>query len=125
MDKEHLVLIIEDDPDLSSMLRMVVELIPGARAEGIAAGEPLLPRLDRPPLPSLVILEPLIPEGEEFLHQVQARLDWKDVPLYLLTRDRRLARGYQQDPQGAGGVFWTGECSIDLLRELIESRVRS
>jgi CheY-like chemotaxis protein len=127
MEKKHLVIIIEDDFDMYNMFKMVVELVPEYDVEVITDGAAALKRLDDPSLPTLVLLDLHLPhvEGDEFLRMAQANPIWKDVPIYIITGDHKLAEGYQKDPRGAKGAYLKGDYSIDLLQELLEKYVKS
>jgi CheY-like chemotaxis protein len=63
-------------------------------------------------------------QGDEFLRQ--ARLDplWKNVPIYIITADKRLSDDYQREPRGANGAFLKGEYSVDLLQQLLEKHIK-
>ena len=126
MSKKHLVIIIEDDFDMLNMFRMVAELVPDYEIEVITDGTEALKRIDNPNLPTLVLLDLHLPhvEGDEFLRKARANPSWKDVPIYIITGDAKLAEGYQKDPRGANGAYLKGDYSIDLLQELLEKYVQ-
>lgn len=122
MNKKYLVIIIEDDFDMYNMFSMVVELVPDYDVEVITDGAEALKRLDNPNLPTLVLLDLHLPhvEGDEFLRMARANPNWKDVPIYIITADIKLAEDYQRNPRGANGVYLKGDYSIDRLQELLE-----
>ena len=126
MNKKHLVIIIEDDFDMHNMFRMVAELVPEYDIEVITDGTGALKRIDNPNLPTLVLLDLHLPhvEGDEFLRMARANPIWKNVPIYIITGDAKLAEGYQRDPRGANGAYLKGDFSIDLLQELLEKYVQ-
>jgi CheY-like chemotaxis protein len=126
MNKKHLV-IIEDDFDMHNMFRMVAELVPDYEIEVITDGTEALKRLENPILPNLVLLDLHLPhvEGDEFLRTARADPIWKNVPIYIITADAKLAEGYQRDPRGANGAYLKGDYSIDLLQELLEKYAQS
>ena len=126
MNKKHLVIIIEDDFDMHNMFRMVAELVPEYDIEVITDGTGALKRIDNPNLPTLVLLDLHLPhvEGDEFLRMARANPIWKNVPIYIITGDAKLAEGYQRSPRGANGAYLKGDFSIDLLQELLEKYVR-
>jgi DNA-binding response OmpR family regulator len=127
MDKKHLVIIIEDDFDMYNMFKMVVELVPEYDVEVITDGAKALKRLDNSPIPTLVLLDLHLPhvEGDEFLRMARANSNWKDVPVYIITADAKLAEAYQWNPRGANGAFLKGNYSVDFLQELLEKYVKS
>ena len=126
MNKKHLVIIIEDDFDMHNMFRMVAELVPEYDIEVITDGTGAMKRIDNPNLPTLVLLDLHLPhvEGDEFLRMARANPIWKNVPIYIITGDAKLAEGYQRDPRGANGAYLKGDFSIDLLQELLEKYVQ-
>jgi CheY-like chemotaxis protein len=122
MNKKHLVIIIEDDFDMHNMFRMVAELVPDYGIEVITDGTEALKRIENPVLPNLVLLDLHLPhvEGDEFLRMARANPIWKNVPIYIITADAKLAEGYQRNPRGANGAFLKGDYSIDSLQALLE-----
>ena len=127
MNKKHLVIIIEDDFDMYNMFRMVAELVPEYDIEVITDGTGAMKRIDNPNLPTLVLLDLHLPhvEGDEFLRMARTNTGWKDVPIYIITADAKLAEAYQLDPRGSNGAFLKGNYSIDFLQELLEKYVQS
>ena len=127
MNGKHLVIIIEDDFDMYNMFKMVAELVPDYEIEVITDGKEALERIENPILPNLVLLDLHLPhvEGDEFLRTARANPIWKDVPIYIITADAKLAKGYQRDPRGANGAYLKGDYSIDLLQELLEKYVQT
>jgi len=127
MDGKHLVIIIEDDFDMYNMFRMVAELVPDYEIEVITDGKEALERIENPILPNLVLLDLHLPhvEGDEFLRIARADPIWKNVPIYIITGDVKLAEGYQRDPRGANGAYLKGDYSIDLLQELLEKSAQA
>ena len=106
MNGKHLVIIIEDDFDMYNMFKMVAELVPDYEIEVITDGKEALERIENPILPNLVLLDLHLPhvEGDEFLHTARANPIWKNVPIYIITADAKLAKSYQRDPRGANGT---------------------
>jgi DNA-binding response OmpR family regulator len=122
MNKKRLVIIIEDDFDMYNMFKMVVELVPDYDLEVITDGAEALKRIDNPNLPTLVLLDLHLPhvEGDEFLRIARTNAIWKNVPIYIITADEKLAQGYLRDPRGANGAYLKGDYSIDSLQALLE-----
>ena len=127
MNGKHLVIIIEDDFDMYNMFKMVAELVPGYEIEVITDGKEALDRIENPLLPNLVLLDLHLPhvEGDEFLRTARANPIWKNVPIYIITADAKLAKAYQRDPRGANGAYLKGDYSIDLLQELLEKSAQA
>ena len=127
MNGKHLVIIIEDDFDMYNMFKMVAELVPDYEIEVITDGKEALERIENPILPNLVLLDLHLPhvEGDEFLRTARANPIWKNVPIYIITADAKLAKDYQRDPRGANGAYLKGDYSIDLLQELLEKSAQA
>jgi DNA-binding response OmpR family regulator len=127
MNGKYLVIIIEDDFDMYNMFKMVAELVPEYDVEVITDGAKALQRLDNSPIPTLVLLDLHLPhvEGDEFLRMARANNEWKDVPIYIITADAKLAESYQGNLRGANGAFLKGNYSIDFLQELLEKYAQS
>jgi CheY-like chemotaxis protein len=127
MNGKHLVIIIEDDFDMYNMFKMVAELVPDYEIEVITDGKEALERIENPILPNLVLLDLHLPhvEGDEFLRTARANPIWKNVPIYIITADAKLAKAYQRDPRGANGAYLKGDYSIDLLQELLEKSAQA
>jgi len=127
MNGKHLVIIIEDDFDMYNMFKMVAELVPDYEIEVITDGKEALERIENPILPNLVLLDLHLPhvEGDEFLRTARANPIWKNVPIYIITADAKLAKSYQRDPRGANGTYLKGDYSIDLLQELLEKSAQA
>ena len=126
MSGKHLVIIIEDDFDMYNMFRMVAELVPDYEIEVITDGRDALKRIENPLIPNLVLLDLHLPhvEGDEFLRAARSNPIWKDVPIYIITADAKLAESFQRNPRGANGAYLKGNYSIDLLQELLEKYVQ-
>jgi DNA-binding response OmpR family regulator len=91
------VLIVEDDPDLVTLVRRWLER-EGHQVEHVADGAAALAALARDPLPRLVLLDVMLPkvDGFEVLRQIRAEARTKGLPVVMVTsfsRDRDAARG--------------------------------
>ena len=91
------VLIVEDDPDLVTLVRRWLER-EGHQVEHVADGAAALAALGRDPLPGLVLLDVMLPkvDGFEVLRQIRAEPRTKKLPVVMVTsfsRDRDAARG--------------------------------
>jgi len=92
----------------------------------ITDGVEALRRLDKSPIPTLVLLDlHCRMSRRRVLAHARVNPSWKDVPIYIITADAKLAEGYQWNPRGANGTFLKGNYSIDLLQELLEKYVQS
>jgi len=91
------VLIVEDDPDLVTLVRRWLER-EGHQVEHVADGAAALAALARDPLPRLVLLDVMLPkvDGFEVLRHLRAEARTKELPVVMVTsfsRDRDAARG--------------------------------
>src|SRR5208283_403423 len=97
MDDKKLILIIEDDLEIMTLLRQLAEL-EGYQAEVILDGAVAMKRLDLEPVPNLILLDLHLPnvEGDQILRAARANPGWMKVPLYIITVDPQAAQPYQK-----------------------------
>jgi DNA-binding response OmpR family regulator len=93
----HRILIVEDDEDLVSLGTRWLER-EGYTVEHAADGEAALELLAYDPLPTLVLLDVMLPkiDGFELLRRIRADERTKALPVMMVTsfsRDRDAARG--------------------------------
>ena len=91
------VLIVEDDPSLALLARLVLERA-GFSVRQAADGPLALEALAADPLPDLVLLDVMLPrlDGFEVLRRIRADARTKDLPVIMVTsfsRDQDAARG--------------------------------
>jgi CheY-like chemotaxis protein len=81
-----LVLIVDDDDDTRRSIREIL-VEEGYLVEGAVNGRDALARLNRPPLPALVLLDLMMPvmDGQTFLGEIEARPDLAALPIVILT----------------------------------------
>jgi CheY-like chemotaxis protein len=121
---KNLILIVEDNEDFQDLYSMVAETA-GFEVEAIYDGDEALQRLDREPIPTILLLDSRLPHanGDEILLAARAKEKWLHVPIYLITADLRAAqrlRTFTPDAPHADGVIEKGAESIRKLRELFE-----
>jgi DNA-binding response OmpR family regulator len=124
MAGKNLVLIVEDNEDFQNLYGMVAEAA-GFAVEPIYDGEEALQRLEREPIPTMLLLDSRLPHanGDEILLAARAHEKWSRVPIYMITADLRGAqklRTFVPDAPHADGVIEKGAESIHRLRELFE-----
>jgi len=80
------VLIVEDDPPTRELTERTVASL-GHEAALAGNGQEALAWLDHNPLPSLIVLDLLMPEmdGFEFLTNLRSRPAWRDLPVIVIT----------------------------------------
>ena len=96
---QPLVLIIEDDPTISSLIEFrlkregyaIGKVADGHEAMAVFAGEVI---------PSLVIMDVMMPfhDGYELLSNLRSRASWKHVPVIMLTsmsREEDILKGLE------------------------------
>jgi len=124
MSRKNLILIVEDNEDFQNLYGMVAESA-GFEVESIYDGADAIQRLEREPIPSIVLLDSRLPHanGDEILLAARAHEKWSQVPIYLITADLRAAQRLKiiaPDASHADGVIEKGAESIHKLRELFE-----
>jgi CheY-like chemotaxis protein len=80
------VLIVDDDPEVREIVRTTLENS-GLKTFQATNGRVALDWLESHPLPSLILLDLMMPEmdGFEFLEQIRDRDKLVDVPIVVLT----------------------------------------
>jgi two-component system, chemotaxis family, chemotaxis protein CheY len=80
------VLLVDDDPDLREALQLVLEMN-GYAVQVARDGADALARLSEAPLPSVVLLDVMMPgmNGVEFRERQRADPRLRDLPVVLLT----------------------------------------
>jgi CheY-like chemotaxis protein len=85
-DKSGRILIVDDDPDVRHMIKTTVEGV-GMRTAEAENGTAALEWLENNPMPSLVLLDLMMPmmDGFEFLERVRAQDEFAELPIVVLT----------------------------------------
>jgi CheY-like chemotaxis protein len=93
------VLIVEDDADIADTLAAILEQR-GYRAETAADGAEALARLRHGPVPSLILLDLMMPvmDGIQFRRAQLAARELASIPVVVLTADAG-----QRPPLGVAG----------------------
>src|SRR5262245_46753985 len=83
---QQLVLIVDDDADVRDMVRSTLESS-GLKTAQAVNGRAAIDWLNNNPLPSLILLDLMMPEmdGFEFLEKIREDEDLIDVPVVVLT----------------------------------------
>jgi CheY-like chemotaxis protein len=115
---------VEDNEDFQNLYGMLAEAA-GFAVEPIYDGEEALQRLEREPIPTILLLDSRLPHasGDEILLAARAHEKWSRVPIYVITADLRGAQRLRTFAPGAphaDGVIEKGAESIHKLRELFE-----
>lgn len=80
------VLIVDDDPDIQQLIRLLLARI-GVDATTAGSAMEAARILRTPPLPDLMILDLMLPEinGTDFLRQMRAKELFDDLPVMVLS----------------------------------------
>lgn len=84
------ILVVEDDPDVTALLKRLLER-EGFKFASAASRDEVLARLRATPMPDLVILDVMLPDvnGFDVLQRMKAHAALKAVPVIMLTADAR------------------------------------
>jgi CheY-like chemotaxis protein len=124
MPPGNLIIIVEDNEDFQDLYGMVAEKA-GFEVEHIYDGGSAMQRLEREPIPSLMLLDSHLPviQGDDVLRAARSQEKWSAVPIYMITADLRGAQRYKASLPGeprADGVVEKGAEAIHKLRELLQ-----
>jgi DNA-binding response OmpR family regulator len=124
MTPGNLIIIVEDNEDFQDLYGMVAEKA-GFEVEHIYDGGTALQRLEREPIPALMLLDSRLPvvQGDDLLRAARAKEKWAGVPIYMITADLRGAQKYKTSLPGeprADGVVEKGAEAIHMLRQLFQ-----
>ena len=83
---DHVVLVVDDDPEVRSVVRRTVESA-GLKVAEAVHGRAALDWLRDNPAPALILLDLMMTEvdGFAFLDQMRRNDDWVDIPVVVLT----------------------------------------
>ena len=86
MRSAPLILLVDDDEDIRDVVSDVLEAA-GYSVELASDGAMALSRLERAPVPSLIILDMMMPfvDGATFIRELDARASLPCIPTLLLT----------------------------------------
>ena len=124
MALKNLVLIIDDNQDFQELFGIVARLA-GFEVEAVYDGKEAIQRLECEPIPTLVLLDALLPlvAGAQVLQAARSNEKWARVPIYIVTADLRViqsAASLAPNDALADGVIEKGAQAIQKLRELFE-----
>jgi len=114
------VLIVEDDPDSSEVMRRAIDSA-GLRSATTGNGREALEWMRENPPPRLVLLDLMMPEmdGFAFLEELRRRPDWADVPVVVVTAKALTAAEHEYLSQRTRQVIAKGPSTTMDLREAI------
>ena len=97
ISQDALVLIGEDEPDNRIILQTVVESLLGVRAEVAGDGLAVLACVERE-RPKVILLDLMMPvmNGWALCQEIKSRDDLREIPVVLMSADRRLDRKVQE-----------------------------
>jgi DNA-binding response OmpR family regulator len=113
-------LIIEDDPDLASLIRRTLEFTAGWDVQTALSGAVGIALAHSAP-PDVILLDVMMPEmeGYEVCRRLKADAATAAVPVVMLTARRDLDEG-QLARTGAAGVLFKPFQPQDLARQIRE-----
>jgi CheY-like chemotaxis protein len=122
-DRTAPVLIVEDDPATREMLQRMLEREGFAVAEA-ADGRAGLERLAEH-RPSLILLDLLMPQmnGFEFLAELQARPEWRSIPVVVVTAKDLTAEEHDRLSGSVAEVLRKGAYTREHLLSEVRQRV--
>jgi CheY-like chemotaxis protein len=123
MSSKPLLMIIDDNQDFQDQYSMLAEMA-GYDVESILDGQAAMERLEKDPIPTLILLDSIMPNisGDEVLTALRANEKWAPVPVYILTADVRFAPGlYNRLPDApqADGILEKGANAIVQVRAIL------
>lgn len=82
----HLILVVEDEPDISALLKLSLER-EGMGVETVASARAALDRMVLDPLPDLLLLDLMLPDqpGTEICRQVRQLERTRDIPVVIIS----------------------------------------
>jgi len=116
------VLIVDDDPDIRDAVGECLRY-EGYDVHSAADGRDALQRLEFGLKPDVILLDLMMPvlNGFDVLQALQARTDWKDIPVVVVSA----SRGYQaEDLVGAVSIL-RKPVNVDRLIQAVEQAVAS
>jgi CheY-like chemotaxis protein len=124
MPEKNTLMIVDDNEDFHYLYGLVAQAA-GFAVEHIFNGQEALQRLEREPIPTLVLLDTRLPgiAGDEILRLARSNKKWALVPIFMITADRRAVERYQtraSDAPHLEGIIEKGPDTIKRLRELFE-----
>ena len=117
------VLVIEDDVAAREMIRHAIEKMGLTMAEAVN-GRSALEWLAENPLPALILLDLLMPEmdGFEFLDAFTARVEWRDIPVIVITAKELTAAERERLQREAQKVIVKGAAiGVDIAAAVSEA----
>lgn len=99
------ILVVEDDPSVRTMLRLIFELA-GYEVAEAAHGRAALDLIGGPHLPDLVTTDLMMPvmTGDEFIRRLRAESRTASIPIVVVSANAEAAEGIQASKRGADAL---------------------
>jgi len=90
------ILVVEDDPSLRAMLRLIFELA-GYEVAEAAHGRAALDLIRGPQLPDIVLTDLMMPvmNGNEFIRRLRSESRTASIPIVVMSANAEAAEGVQ------------------------------
>jgi len=123
--RDGAVLVVEDDASAREMIRQTIEKIGIPVAEAVD-GRQALGWLGEHPTPALILLDLMMPEmdGFEVLDALAANVDWREIPVIVITAKELTAAERERLLSQAHKVIAKGSASRTDLAAAIGEAVR-
>jgi CheY-like chemotaxis protein len=120
------VLIVDDNVDTGRMMSRLLGRL-GYASECALTGEEALGRLDRGPLPRLVILDQMMPgiEGLEVLRRIRGDARTAAVPVVMFSAIADPVFGEHALSKGANAHWAKGNIDYSKLGVMVEELIRA
>jgi CheY-like chemotaxis protein len=115
------ILVVEDDPSLRAMLRLIFEFAGYDVAEA-AHGRAALDLLGGPELPDIVTTDLMMPvmNGIDFIRRLRSEPRTAAIPIVVVSANARAAEGVTASRRGADAIMGKPFVPADLVK-LVQS----
>jgi CheY-like chemotaxis protein len=116
------VLVVDDDPDIRDAVGECLRY-EGYDVHSAVDGRDALERLEYGLRPAVILLDLMMPvlNGFDVLQALQARADWKTIPVVVVSANR----GYEADDLAGAVSILRKPVNVDRLIQAVEQAVAS
>ena len=100
------ILIVEDDPSLRNLLRLIFE-VAGYEVAEAGHGRAALDLIEGPLLPDIVTTDLMMPvmNGNELIRRLRSEARTASIPIVVLSANAQAAEGVQASERGADAIM--------------------